>query len=93
MTAFDEVLLESRDARRPTRSYTPWLPFGLGRSRVDQVLSYVRILTYVQSEDPMWFLLRAFRFTSRAGHSLLAAVARNFVCYMKGFQNYCVGLY
>ncbi|CDF34053.1 unnamed protein product [Chondrus crispus] len=49
-----------------------------GSNQVDQALARIKILTFHQSEDPVWFLLRAFRFTSRTGHSFLATVTRDF---------------
>jgi len=45
---------------------------------VQAVCKSVRHLTYYQSEDPVWFLLRAFTFTSRTSHSFIRAVCRNF---------------
>lgn len=86
MTAFDEELPEGMDSRRPPRSYTRWFPVGLGRSRVDQVLSGVRVLTFFQSKNAMWFLLRAFRFECRIGHGLLSAEACNYIFHMKGLS-------
>lgn len=42
-----------------------------------QVLHRLRLLTYLQSEDPVWFFSCACRFTSSTGHGFLCAVARN----------------
>ena len=42
------------------------------------------MLTYYQSEDPVWFLLRAFRFTSRTAHGLQAALASDYEALLGG---------
>ena len=52
-----------------------------GRSKVEHLLNRVLMLTYYQSEDPIWYLLRAFRFTSRTGHGFKAAVALDYEHY------------
>ena len=59
---------------------------------VDQFLRRFTVLTYLQSEDPVWFLLRAFRFTSRTGHSFLSAIAREFDKHMKGLASKLAGI-
>lgn len=53
---------------------------------MDQVLHRVRPLTYLQSKDPVWFLLRAFRFTSRSGHRFLCAVTRDYENRLHGMS-------
>lgn len=53
---------------------------------MDQVLHRVRPLTYLQSEDPVWFLLRTFRFTSRTGHEFLSAIARDYEGRLRGMS-------
>ena len=58
---------------------------------VDQLLQRVTMLTYLQSEDPVWFLLRAFRFTSRTGHGFVAAVARDYDRNIKGLASKLAG--
>lgn len=45
---------------------------------VGQALNLVNALTYLQSEDPVWFLLRVFRFTKRTAHGFVAAMARDY---------------
>lgn len=67
LTVFNEAPLQ-RITSRPTRSNNYLLSDFTGKNRVDQVLTRVRCLTHFQSEDPVWFLLRAFCFTSRTGH-------------------------
>ena len=57
-----------------------------GRESVENLLKRVDMLTYLQSEDPVWFLLRAFRFSSRTGHSFLSALSRNFNSHVKGLS-------
>ena len=54
------------------------------RSKVEHLLNRVLILTYYQSEDPIWFLLRIFRFTSRTAHVFKAAVARDYEALLGG---------
>lgn len=49
-----------------------------GAKQVDQALRRVNILTLHQSEDPVWFLLKEFRFTSRTGRAFLSAVTSDF---------------
>ena len=58
---------------------------------VDQALNRVVALTYLQSEDPVWFLLRAFRFTSRTSHGFVAAVARDYDTRLKGMGSHLRG--
>ena len=62
-----------------------------GREAVENLLKKVDMLTYLQSEDPVWFLFRAFRFSSRMGHSFLSAVARNFNSHVKGLASKLAG--
>lgn len=52
------VVFDAKDGRGTTGTRS-WLSHN-GESLVDQVLHRVRALTYLQSEDPVWFLLRAF---------------------------------
>ena len=49
-----------------------------GARLVDQLIHRVKVLTFQQSEDPVWFLLCAFRFTSRTGHAFLSTITRDF---------------
>ena len=49
-----------------------------GSKQVDLALTRIKIPTFHQSEDPVWVLLRAFRVTSRTGHSFSATVTRHF---------------
>lgn len=44
---------------------------------MQQTLNRVTFLTFYQNEDPVWFLLGAFMFTSRTAHDLLEAFASN----------------
>ena len=60
------------------------VPPASGKSRVEQALARVTPLIYLHSEDPVWFLLRAFRFTSRTGHGFVAAVVRDYAASMRG---------
>lgn len=48
------------------------------RTKVEQVVHRVRQLTFLQSEDPNWFLAPAFPFTSRTSHGFFIIVASNF---------------
>ena len=50
------------------------------------MLNRFHILTYFQSEDPDWFLVRAFPFTSRTAHVFIAAVARDYDERQKGLS-------
>ena len=84
MVLFDEVLSVLDPRTRAMRSKNLPVLATNGRSRVEQVLGGVMALTYLQSEDPVWFLLRAFRFTSRTGYGFIAAVARDYVTSMRG---------
>lgn len=49
--------------------------FNLARFKADGLLTSVNHLTVLQSEDPGWFLARAFMFTSRTSHSFLRVAA------------------
>ena len=53
---------------------------------MQQLLRKCIQLTYYQSEDPVWFLLRAFRFTSRTAHGFKAALARDYECLLGGLS-------
>lgn len=53
---------------------------------VNQLLEKLTLQTYLQSEDPVWFLLRAFRFTSRTGHSFVSAICLDFDNHMNGLS-------
>lgn len=57
---------------------------NIGEKKDDQLLRRFRLLTYYQSEDPVWFLLRAFLFTSRTAHGFLADTARDYEQYLNG---------
>ena len=48
------------------------------RLKIEQVIRRVRQITLLQSEDPGWFLARAFSFTSRPWHSFLVSTASNY---------------
>ena len=48
------------------------------RKCVNEGLSRVDRLTYLQAEDPTWFLLRAFTFTSRTAHGFTSVVFHDY---------------
>lgn len=79
MTVFDSDALLVESPRRPTRSISGVVTGTTGKAKVDQVLARDVLMTFLQSEDPIWFLLRASRFTSRTGHGFIATVARDYV--------------
>lgn len=49
-----------------------------GRLLVLNHLRWITRLTYYQSEDPLWFILRAFAFTSRTAQSFLRFITSNY---------------
>lgn len=64
----------------------------LGRKQhTDIVLSRVNLLTYYQSEDPVWFLLRAFRFTSRTAHGFLSCISRDYDWHVRALSKLLFG--
>lgn len=48
------------------------------KANIEKVLHGIKQLTYLQSEDPAWFLLRAFSFTSRTAASFVRAFCSDF---------------
>lgn len=48
------------------------------RRRVEQVIGRTSVITYFYLQDPVWFLLRPFRFSSRTEHGFLAVLSRDF---------------
>ena len=59
------------DANEGTRSAV-----STARMKVEAVLSRLIHCTFLQSEDPVWFLIRAFKFTSRTSDSFFRAVSK-----------------
>ena len=62
-----QTIFDAVEGQRSAPRHTV-VPHNAGRTAVEQVLNKVVMLTFYQSEDPVWFLLRAFKFTSRTSH-------------------------
>ena len=60
---------------------------SLSRKCAEEGLYKVIQLTYLQAEDPTWFLLRAFSFTSRTTHGFLCDIYREFERNMAGLSH------
>lgn len=60
-----------------------------GREAVLRQMQKVTLLTYLQSEDPLWFILRAFIFTSRTAHSFVRCITSN---YNDGIEGLAYGI-
>ncbi|CDF38292.1 unnamed protein product [Chondrus crispus] len=54
--------------------------------KVLQLLGHLLQFTILQSEDPGWFLGRAFKFTSRTSNNFIGAIARNYICNIAGLS-------
>ena len=52
--------------------------------KIVQLLGHLRQFTILQSEDPGWFLGRAFNFTSRTSSKFIGAFGRNYFCNIAG---------
>ncbi len=50
---------------------------------VNDAMKNVTQLTYLQSEDPVWFVLRAFKFTSRTSSAFIRAVGHDLTRYFE----------
>ena len=59
-----------------TRAQSSHPRSSTARQFVHKHMECVRMLTFLQSEDPSWFLLRAFRFTSRTSYEFISTVFR-----------------
>ena len=60
--------------------------------RVLQVFSKVRQITIFQAENPGWFLVRAFMFTSRTVGVLFSAISRNTIVHLTGVSTSLKGV-
>ena len=80
-----DICEERKDFRGVSQSGSSISSKSTARKCVEEGLRKVTQLTYVQAEDPTWFLLRAFAFTSRTAHGFLSTVFRN-------YENNLVGL-
>lgn len=79
-----------RDERQSTRR-SGNVP-ATSSTKLQLIYDGVTHSTYYQSEDPAWFLLRSFKFTSRTSHLSVRAVVRNFKENISGMSTILKGV-
>lgn len=91
LLVYDEMDPLHRGLRRPQRETRASRPVTTSKDSVDYFLGRVTMPTYLQSEDPVWFLLREFRVTSRTEHGFISAFVRDISNHVKGLGSKLAG--
>lgn len=81
-----------RTRRSSRRRSNDELPVSNNSILINCVLNRTNQLTILQSEDPGWFLARAFLFTSRTSHTFIRAIASDFSEHLKGLSHILSGV-
>lgn len=63
----------------------------IGKQLVELQLSRIKLLTFEQSSDPLWFILRSFLFTSRTAASFVTKIAADYEKNIKGMSHLLKG--